>query len=32
MREGDSLIGPVPTHIYKAVSVLEQGVKEVARY
>lgn len=30
MREGDSLIGTVPTHIYKWV--LKQGVEKVAKY
>lgn len=32
MREGDILIGAVPTHIYKWVSVLKQGVEKVAKY
>ena len=32
MREGDRLIGTVPAHIYKVVSVLEQGVEKVAKY
>lgn len=30
MREADSVIGTVPAHIYKVVSVLEQGVKKIS--
>lgn len=32
MREADNLIGTVPAHINKVVSVLEQGVENIAKY